>query len=379
MKIGVALDDRGIADRRELFRKNVASGKWYACVASGDLRYFIPITKQKDGRFEHSLPIEFRRLGIKSLAKKKYADVRRAAEDRIRQAAVVSDDEPPLITFFGPLEKKPTAWTRTKNVFDRQERASAGGAELKRFRPQEFGWRCLVRRVMSLDLTQAAKIVLLYAYDRGFESGQFFASSETISHDTGIHQRHVKRILAQLVKVEHLERLKQVGPKLVWLHAFLTPADEFATGDFKSPQPAEKSALGDLKSPPPVTLSPATGDLRSPKADKASRNDSIRTSTRRRVLAPKAAASTRREEELLAEIRAIDEEDVKVNGGLWRHLMRESTESLRAVAMAVEDWKIIRPDMHRGVKTTRGAWLKDRYNRAIEQIRRSNESCSAGA
>jgi hypothetical protein len=71
-----------------------------------------------------------------------------------------------------------------------------------------------------------------------------------------------------------------------------------------------------------------------------------------------------------------DEEDVQANGGLWRHLMPESVESRRAVEFAVEDWKLIRPDLHGEVKTTRGAWLKDRYNRAIEQIRRSNESWS---
>jgi hypothetical protein len=50
IKVGIPLDDLEKENRRELFQKNVKSGEWYACVASVDLRYFIPITIAKKRR-----------------------------------------------------------------------------------------------------------------------------------------------------------------------------------------------------------------------------------------------------------------------------------------------------------------------------------------
>jgi len=108
MKIGPILDVRETDDRREKFKNNVASGKWFACVASADLGYFIPITKQ-GGSYWHSLPIEFRRLGIRRAHKKSFFDARREAEHRIVEAASVCGDSVPMLVFFDPKEKKRVA------------------------------------------------------------------------------------------------------------------------------------------------------------------------------------------------------------------------------------------------------------------------------
>jgi hypothetical protein len=98
--------------------------------------------------------------------------------------------------------------------------------------------------------------------------------------------------------------------------------------------------------------------------------------TSNRISAPLKAASTRNlENKLLAEIEAIcGQQERRENGGLWRNLMRKSEDSLRAVKNAIEDWKLIRPDLHGGIKKSRGAWLMDRYKRNLGQIQRSNES-----
>jgi hypothetical protein len=98
--------------------------------------------------------------------------------------------------------------------------------------------------------------------------------------------------------------------------------------------------------------------------------------TSNRVSAPLKSASTRNlENTLLAEIEAIcGKQERRENGGLWRTIMRESENSLRAVKNAIEDWKLIRPDLHGGIKKSRGAWLMDRYKRNLDQIQRSNES-----
>ena len=108
MKIGPILDVRETDDRREKFKNNVASGKWFACVASADLGYFIPITKQRDG-YWHSLPNEFRRLGIRRAHKRSFFDARREAEHRIVEAASVCGDSVPMLVFFDPKEKKRVA------------------------------------------------------------------------------------------------------------------------------------------------------------------------------------------------------------------------------------------------------------------------------
>ena len=102
--------------------------------------------------------------------------------------------------------------------------------------------------------------------------------------------------------------------------------------------------------------------------------------TSNRVSAPLKSSSTRNlENTLLAEIEAIcGRQERNENGGLWRNLMRESEDSLRAVKNAIEDWKLIRPDLHSGVKKSRGAWLMHRYKLNLDRIQHSNESLRNG-
>jgi hypothetical protein len=73
MKIGLPLDAREAEDRREIFQRKVSNGDWYACIASVDLVWFIPIVKtQKRGgsiRYFTSLPTLYSDLGIKKRAK----------------------------------------------------------------------------------------------------------------------------------------------------------------------------------------------------------------------------------------------------------------------------------------------------------------------
>jgi hypothetical protein len=329
MKIApLTLDDREREDRREIIEKKIAAGRWYACVASVDLRYVAPITdKNATGLYEISRPIEFRRLGIKGKTKKFFSDIRRDGEKMILEAAAILGKSPPLLRIFGPVEKKRAAWKRTRNVFNCQHAAST---EVRRFRPMEIGWRESVRRVYSLDLSPAAKVLLIYAYDRGFESGEFYASSETSSKDTKLHSVHIKRTLPLLVELKHLEPVKREA-KGVWRYAFLAPIDELPCGNFKLPEREMKSAAGNLKLPPAVTLSSNSGDLSLPKADKGNKKDSSR-STRDRDVEPDRQAPSLEidkairaygEKELLDLLaRIMGPSEMVRNGAAWRLRIR---------------------------------------------------------
>jgi ERCC4-type nuclease len=87
MKIAaLGLDDREQDGRREIIQSKVDTRRWYSCITSVDLRYVVPIIVTK-GRYETSLPIEFRCLGIKQKIKKFFSHVRSDAEKMIFQAA----------------------------------------------------------------------------------------------------------------------------------------------------------------------------------------------------------------------------------------------------------------------------------------------------
>ena len=94
-----------------------------------------------------------------------------------------------------------------------------------------------------------------------------------------------------------------------------------------------------------------------------------KTTNKSSVLAPDG------EQELLDQIRQIcGEKEVRNSGGQWINLIRKGSDSLRGVRAAIEDWKLVRPDLKGGIKKSRGAWLRDRYNRFMDQVRCSNES-----
>jgi hypothetical protein len=354
----LTLDDREREDRREVIENKIAGRHWHACVASVDLRYVAPIIIDAKGRYEISRPIEFRRLGIKGKMKKFFSDIRREGEKMIFEAAAMREESPPLLTIFGPVEKKRPAWKRTRNVFDCKQQGGAG-IELIRFRPQEIGWRASIRRVISLDLSPAAKILLLYAYDRGFESGEFFASSKTTSDETQLHSVHVKRLLAHLAKLAHFERLRKDASG-VWRYGFLAPADELR-GNFKLPEQGAQSGAGNLKLPPAVTLGSPSGNLPLPKADKASRNEKTRTSIRP-LLAPDG------ERELLAQISEIlGIAEMQKNGGMWRNRIRRDPNGRRALLHTIEDYKVRTPQQRATIRHL-PKWFTDRYLRNLVKI-----------
>jgi hypothetical protein len=307
--------------------------------------------------------------------KKNYADARRAAEDRIRQAAVICGDPPPLITFFGPVEKKRRAWKRTRNVLDCQQQAGVD-IEVRRFRPLEIGWRQSIRRVISLDLSPAAKILLLYAYDRAFESGEFFASSETAAEDTRLHPVHVKRTLVHLANLKHLQRVKRDRPKGVWRYALLAPIHELPSGNFKLPEQGMKSDAGNVKLPPAVTLGASGGNVSLPKADISNRINSSR-STRdgegepdQKPL-PEMDRSTRSycEKELLDHLaRIMGPSEMVKNAPMWR--LRIRSYHLAITGAIKEYYGLLRNE--RDEIKNRAAWITDRYSkyggRSIEAV-----------
>jgi len=277
MKIApITLDDRDREDRREMIENKIAGGHWHACVASIDIRYWAPIIIDAKGRYEISRPIEFRRLGIKGKMKKFFSDIVGDGKKMILEAAAIRGESPPLLSIFGPLEKKRPAWKRTRNTFKCQH---AESAEVRRFRPIEIGWRASVERVISLDLTPGAKVLLIYAYGRGFETGEFYASSETASKDTKLHAVHIRNLFPILVELKQFEPVKQEA-KGVWRYAFLAPIDELPCCNLKLQESAMKSASCNLKLPATVTLSANSGNLSLHKSDKGNKKDTSRSSTR---------------------------------------------------------------------------------------------------
>src|SRR5205814_1665296 len=183
------------------------------------------------GKYRLSLPNAFRNLGLKATNKKYYSSARTAAENMILQAAAVLGEQPPLFEHFGPAER--VKWKRTRNLLHGKEQ-SAGDIQFVRFRPIEVGWSPLIRHVVSPKCTLATKVVLLYAYLRGFESGQFWASSQNTSVNTDVHKVHVKRIFPWLVKHRHFEKLNREAEG-TWRYAFLAPSDFINAGNFKLP------------------------------------------------------------------------------------------------------------------------------------------------
>jgi hypothetical protein len=71
------------------------------------------------------------------------------------------------------------------------------------------------------------------------------------------------------------------------------------------------------------------------------------------------------EEDLIETVkRFVGEKEFALNGKLWWFYFRQSP---KALAYAIEDWKLRTPDQQRLIKN-RPAWLTDRYKRAHSEI-----------
>ena len=71
------------------------------------------------------------------------------------------------------------------------------------------------------------------------------------------------------------------------------------------------------------------------------------------------------EQELLDQLAEIlPAREMSNNGGMWRQRIRHNK---RAVAYAIEDWKLRTPDQRRAIRNV-AAWLTDRHARALVEL-----------
>lgn len=77
-------------------------------------------------------------------------------------------------------------------------------------------------------------------------------------------------------------------------------------------------------------------------------------------LDPSSLFSSSEEDFLSGLATIVGDFEIKSKGGLWRFLFRQNR---RAMAYAIEDWRIRTPDQQREIKN-RPAWLIDRFKRA---------------
>lgn len=60
---------------------------------------------------------------------------------------------------------------------------------------------------------------------------------------------------------------------------------------------------------------------------------------------------------------------MKSNGGMWRLRIRSGKDHRKALRNALEDFNVKTPDQRAKVHN-RGAWLTDRFERCLEEIKR---------
>ena len=381
MKIApLSLDDREQHDRRELIQSKITTRKWYSCVASVDLRYFVPIIVDAKGRYETSRPIEFRRLGIKGKMKKFFSHICSDAEKMIFEAAAIRGEDPPKLKIFDPAP----ATQRMPVEKDPRNFPEPHAVEFTipaNFRPRltpkteaPFVWaaEAAFHRIQESDIASKGTAMLTYlAHVR--------ISNEVLSHTYRTHSIHLqKRAGLKESAVRRSNRaLVRIG--LLFAHRGVIAGtaghavNAYTLGT--TYQRGEDMGCSVPEASGTFNQSPVVPDNKGgPPSMYTCKEGTSKTSNR--VRAPLKAASTRKlENTLLAGIEAIcGQQETGANGGLWRTLMRESADSLRAVKNAIEDWKLIRPDLHGGIKKTRGAWLIDRYRRDLDQIQRSHEN-----
>jgi hypothetical protein len=95
-------------------------------------------------------------------------------------------------------------------------------------------------------------------------------------------------------------------------------------------------------------------------------NDSIRfeTTTQNESIRNDSSVASCEEDLLESVQQIVGAKEFELNGRLWHFYFRQS---LRALAYAVEDWKLRTPDQQRTIKN-RPAWLTDRYKRALAEL-----------
>ncbi len=384
MKIAaLALDDREQDGRREIIQSKVDTRRWYSCITSVDLRYVVPIIVTK-GRYETSLPIEFRRLGIKQKMKKFFSHVRSDAEKMIFQAAATRGEDPPKLMIFEPVlakprmsvEKDPSKFPQPRAV--KLELPANCQPRLTAKTEAPFVWAAegAFQRIQESDIVSKGTAMLTYLahvrVSNEVRSHTYRTHSIHLQKRAGLKESAVRRSNRELVRIGLLfvHRGIIAGTAGNEVNAYTLGTTYQRRGDAGRSVPEASGALNQ---------SPWVPDNRGePPSMYTYKEGTSKTSNR--VSAPLKSASTRNLEiTLLAEIEAIcGQQERNENGGLWRNLMRESEDSLRAVKNAIEDWKLIRPDLHGGVKKSRGAWLMHRYKLNLDRIQRSNESLRSG-
>lgn len=132
-----------------------------------------------------------------------------------------------------------------------------------------------------------------------------------------------------------------------------------------SPSVPERTDQPELELPAALfALPPANGPPNRPSesshSSATSTTDKDKTSTR---------AQRARETELLGSLAEIlPPREMHQNGGMWRQRIRHNS---RAVAYAIEDWKLRTPDQRRAIKNA-AAWLTDRHARALVELQRKS-------
>jgi hypothetical protein len=162
----------------------------------------------------------------------------------------------------------------------------------------------------------------------------------------------LSRALNELRSRGVVKLLVQDGRAWLELHKDL----RYERGVDKAGQPA----LSEDQSLPLLPGGPELFSLPPPPHSNESREEKekIKTSTRARAPA---------EEELLESLSQImPPSEMLKNGGMWRERIRSCP---KAVAHAVEDYKLRTPDQRREIKN-RPAWLTDRHARALVEISR---------
>ena len=382
MKIAaLALDDREQDGRREIIQSKVDTRRWYSCITSVDLRYVVPIIVSK-GWYETGLPIEFRRLDIKQKIKKFFSHVRSDAEKMIFQAAATRGEDPPKLMTFEP----PKPRMSVKKDPSKFPQPHAVELELPaNFRPRltakteaPFVWaaEAAFQRIQESDIVSKGTAMLTYLahvrVSNEVRSHTYRTHSIHLQKRAGLKESAVRRSNRELVRIGLLfvHRGIIAGTAGNEVNAYTLGTTYHRGSDVRR---SVREASGTLNQ------SPWVPDNRGkPPSMYTYKEGTSKTSNR--VSAPLKSSSTRNlENTLLAEIEAIcGQQERNENGGLWRNLMRESEDSLRAVKNAIEDWKLIRPDLHSGVKKSRGAWLMHRYKLNLDRIQHSNESLHSG-
>jgi hypothetical protein len=154
------------------------------------------------------------------------------------------------------------ARVRSRNLFE--SRTDTPDVKFERFIPRQIGWRFAVRRIISSDLTSAQKIVLLYAWERGFESGEFFASLRNTAKDTNIDLKHVNGVILAFAKVGYFERIGARARGTV-IYALRWPTGPQATVGLR---PTVEQPTGGPKPTDPWVLDPKTVGFKPPKSEK---------------------------------------------------------------------------------------------------------------